>query len=254
MRFGEPAPPAKPCNHLEHRMRITVDIQKAYHSAARDFHLASTFATTDNRVVLFGPSGSGKTLTLRAIAGLMRPDAGTITLDGRVLFDAANKHFVLPRERRIGYVFQDYALFPHLTVHQNVAFALSPCWGRLTKEENERVDAMLELFGIAALTGLRPSRISGGQRQRVALARALASQPKALLLDEPFSALDIPLRQRVRAELAGILNRLDIPLVMVTHDPADVAFFGGDVVSYAEGKVLDMQPADVMRRSMVRVA
>ena len=235
-------------------MRITVDIKKAYRSAAREFHLHAAFATTDNRVVLFGPSGSGKTLTLRSIAGLMRPDAGAITLDGRVIFDSDQDVFLPPRERAIGYVFQDYALFPHLSVRQNVAFGLAPMTGRLTGEERERVEEIMELFGISALADVRPSRISGGQRQRVALARALACQPRALLLDEPFSALDIPLRQRVRVELAGILSRLDIPLVMVTHDPADVAFFGGDVVSYAEGKVLEVQPAEAMRRSMVRVA
>jgi len=235
-------------------MRITVDITKSYHAATRDFHLHSSFATTDNRVVLFGPSGSGKTLTLRAIAGLMRPDAGSIALDGRVLFDASKSHFLPPRERAIGYVFQDYALFPHLTVRQNVAFGLAPLSGRLTRENAGRVEEILDLFGIAALAEVRPARISGGQRQRGAPARALACQPRALLLDEPFSALDIPLRQRVRVELAGILSRLDIPLIMVTHDPADVAFFGGDVVSYAEGRVLEVQPAEVMRRAMVRVA
>lgn len=235
-------------------MRITIDIKKAYRGAARDFHLHSAFSTTDNRVVLFGPSGSGKTLTLRAIAGLMRPDAGKITLDGRVLCDSEAGVFLPPRDRRIGYLFQDYALFPHLTVEQNVAFGLTPLFGKLSAENRERVASIMELFGIAALAKSRPARISGGQRQRVALARALVGEPKALLLDEPFSALDIPLRQRVRVELAGILNRLDIPLVMVTHDPADVAFFGGDVVSYAEGKVLEVQPAEVMRRTMVRVA
>jgi molybdate transport system ATP-binding protein len=235
-------------------MRITVDIKKAYHAASRDFHLESTFAATDNRVVLFGPSGSGKTLTLRALAGLMRPDSGFISLDGRVLFDAANHVFVPPRERRIGYVFQDYALFPHLTVRENVAFGLTPLFRRPSKRTADRVSGIMDLFGIAALADVRPSRISGGQRQRVALARALAGDPKALLLDEPFSALDIPLRQKVRVELAGILSRLDIPLVMVTHDPADVAFFGGDVVSYVEGKVHAVQPAEVMRRTMVRVA
>jgi molybdate transport system ATP-binding protein len=235
-------------------MRITIAIKKAYHAATRDFHLDSAFAATDNRVVLFGPSGSGKTLTLRAIAGLMRPDSGTISLDGRMLFDSTNGVFIPPRERKIGYVFQDYALFPHLTVRHNVAFGLTPLFGRLSKHAADRVEAIMDLFGIAALADIRPSRISGGQRQRVALARALVNEPKALLLDEPFSALDIPLRQRVRVELAGILNRLDIPLVMVTHDPADVAFFGGDVVSYAEGKVLEVQPAEVMRRTMVHVA
>ena len=112
----------------------------------------------------------------------------------------------------------------------------------------------MDLFSISALAEVRPPRISGGQRQRVALARAMVGDPSALLLDEPFSALDIPLRQRVRVELAGILNRLDIPLVMVTHDPADVAFFGGDVVTYAEGRVLEVLPSEVLRRTLVRVA
>ncbi len=235
-------------------MRITVSIAKAYHAVKRDFRLDAAFATTDNRVVLFGPSGSGKTLTLRAIAGLMRPDAGSVTLDGRVLFDAASGQCLPPRRRRIGYVFQDYALFPHLTVRQNVAFGLTSLFGRMSREAADRVTGIMELFGIAGLADARPCRISGGQRQRVALARALAGEPRALLLDEPFSALDIPLRQRVREELAGILSRLDIPLVMVTHDPADVAFFGGDVVRYADGRVVDIQPAEALRRSMLRVA
>ncbi|MFU2208554.1 ABC transporter ATP-binding protein [Solidesulfovibrio sp. C21] len=235
-------------------MRITVNITKSYKSAQRDFHLQSEFATTGNRVVLFGPSGSGKTLTLRAIAGLMRPDAGTITVDGRVLVDTAAREFVPPRSRNIGYLFQDYALFPHLTVRQNVGFGLKRLFGRMSQENTERVTQIMDLFGIIPLAEVRPSRISGGQRQRVALARALVGDPKALLLDEPFSALDVPLRQRLRVELAGILNRLDIPLVMVTHDPADVVFFGGDVVHYAEGKVKEILPAEVMRRSMVRVA
>lgn len=235
-------------------MRITVGIEKAYKSASRGFHLKADFATTDNRVVLFGPSGSGKTLTLRAIAGLMRPDVGNITLDGRILCDSAKGVFLPPRERKIGYVFQDYALFPHLTVRQNVAFGLRPLFGRLSRANVDRVDRIMDLFAISALAEVRPARISGGQRQRVALARALVGDPRALLLDEPFSALDIPLRQKVRVELAGILSRLDIPLVMVTHDPADVAFFGGDVVTYAEGKVLEVMRSEVLRSTMVRVA
>ena len=235
-------------------MRISVDIQKSYCCGGREFHLNAQFAVSGNRVVLFGPSGSGKTLTLRALAGLLRPDTGSIRVDGREFFDATAGLFVPPRDRRIGYVFQDYALFPHLTVRQNVAFGLSPLWGRLSPEAAARVQEMLNLFGIANLADQRPARISGGQRQRVALARALANEPAALLLDEPFSALDIPLRQKVRAELAGILARLDIPLVMVTHDPADVAFFGGDVVRYGEGRVLDMHSAEDMRRSLVKVA
>lgn len=235
-------------------MRITIGIEKVFKSAARTFHFSATFSTLDNRVVLFGPSGSGKTLTLRAIAGLMRPDSGSITVDGRVLFDSGTGEFLPPRERKIGYVFQDYALFPHLTVRQNVAFGLKPLLGRLSRANADRVEAMMDLFGIASLAEVRPLRISGGQRQRVALARAMVSDPRALLLDEPFSALDIPLRQRVRVELAGILSRLDIPLVMVTHDPADVAFFGGDVVTYADGHVLEVLPSDVVRRSLVRVA
>ncbi len=235
-------------------MRITVNISKSFKSAARGFQLTAEFATTDTRVVLFGPSGSGKTLTLRAIAGLMRPDTGSITVDGRVLVDTANHVFVPPRARNIGYLFQDYALFPHLTVRQNVGFGLTRLFGRLSKENADRVAQIMDLFGITSLAEVMPARISGGQRQRVALARALVGDPKALLLDEPFSALDVPLRQRLRVELAGILNRLDIPLVMVTHDPADVSFFGGDVVSYADGKVQEILPAEIMRRSMVRVA
>ncbi|WP_139311633.1 ATP-binding cassette domain-containing protein, partial [Desulfovibrio sp. DV] len=128
-------------------MRINVDIKKSYCCGGREFHLDAAFAVSGNRVVLFGPSGSGKTLTLRALAGLLRPDAGSISVDGREFFNAPAGVFVPPRERRIGYVFQDYALFPHLTVRNNVAFGLSPLWGRLSRDAALRVQEMMVLFG-----------------------------------------------------------------------------------------------------------
>ncbi len=179
-------------------MRISIEVEKRLNGSRRSFTLAARFATDASRVVLFGPSGSGKSLTLRAVAGLLRPDAGRIAVDGKVLFDSRKGVNIPVRRRRVGFVFQDYALFPHLTVRQNTAFGLGGMWGRLTREMRQRVDAMLDLFGLTRMADSLPRELSGGQRQRVALARAVAPGPAVLLLDEPFSALDLPLRSRLR--------------------------------------------------------
>lgn len=219
-------------------MSLVVDIRKTYASTERRFTLDVSFAATSQRVVLFGPSGAGKSLTLQAIAGLLAPDAGTIALDGEPLFDAARGIDVPTRARRVAYLFQDYALFPHLNVRQNIAFGLTPgLRNPRAKTLPPEVAYWLRAFELEALASQYPAQLSGGQKQRVALARALIAQPRILLLDEPFAALDGAMRQRMRHELAELQARLDIPMVLITHDPDDVAAFGDQVVQLSDGRV-----------------
>jgi len=226
-------------------VNVRVDIEAVARGGGREFHLRTSFEASGSAVVLFGPSGSGKTLTLQAMAGLMRPAGGRIEMSGRTLFDSRAGVDVPPSRRSLGYLFQHYALFPHMTVAGNVGFGLNPgLAGRLSREEREEVAAMLEAFGLTGLAGQRPSSLSGGQRQRVALARAMMSRPSALLLDEPFSALDPLLRTRMRRELAATLERFAIPAVLITHDPDDVAAFADTLVVYSGGRVVEQLELD----------
>jgi len=219
-------------------MVIQVAVEKSLASKARQFKLEASFTSEEQCVVLFGPSGSGKTLTLQSIAGLVSPDAGKIALNGRVLFDSRNGVNIPSRHRNIGYLFQDYALFPHLTVLENVGFGLKQNWPwRLSRDDRRRVMEFLELFEIPQLAHSYPADISGGQKQRVALARALIQKPDLLLLDEPFAALDTLLRVKLREELAKIRSAFDIPVVMVTHDPEDIRAFAETLVVYEIGRV-----------------
>lgn len=218
-------------------MFIQVEVKKRVSASGRTFSLEVDFTSKSDRLVLFGPSGSGKTLTLQLLAGLLTPDAGKIVVEDRVLFDKQQKINVPARHRTMGYVPQDYALFPHLTVRNNVAFGLQRSWRRrLASAEDQRVAAILEALEIAPLAQSYPRELSGGQKQRVALARALALRPRLLLLDEPFAALDIPLRTRVRQELLHILGRFALPMIMVTHDPEDVKTFAEDLVYFENGQ------------------
>lgn len=216
---------------------IDMSVRKRMGNAGSDFELAvELHLPEDSRcAVLFGPSGSGKTLTLRVLAGLLRPDAGFIRLAGETLFDAVAGVDVPVRERRIGYMFQDYALFPHLSVADNVAFGLAGRFGRRSPQVREQVARWLEFFGIGELAERHPSALSGGQRQRVALARAMAIRPRLLLLDEPFSALDPLLRGRLRQELRDMLGQVGLPALLITHDPADVEVFGDQLALYDGG-------------------
>lgn len=219
-------------------MWLELDIQRRLQAAGQHFQLQAALRCTQRNVVLFGPSGAGKSLTLKAVAGLLRPDTGAIRMHGQVLFDAAAGINLSPQRRRIGYVFQDYALFPHLTVRQNVGFGLQQ--GLLNPSRARRVDAVeqwLQAFRIDHLGDLLPSQISGGQRQRTALARALVTKPQALLLDEPFAALDHALRAHLRQELETVLDQTGIPLLLISHDPEDVDMFGQQVVHLAGGRV-----------------
>ena len=233
---------------------IFLDIKKSFDDPGREapFHLGIRLEMPEDSrtLVLFGASGSGKTLTLHCLAGLVRPDAGRIVVDGNVLYDSEQGICVPARRRRIGYMFQDYALFPHLTVRRNVEFALDKTkrtlFGRPSPAARKSVDELLERFEVGHLAERYPREISGGQRQRVALARALITAPRMLLLDEPFAALDPLLRVRMRREIRALLDEWNIPVVLITHDPADVDAFADSLAVYRNGMirhVLDDYPA-----------
>jgi molybdate transport system ATP-binding protein len=187
-------------------------------------------------VALVGPSGAGKSTVLNTIAGLVKPAAGRISCDEEIWFDADRGVFVRPEDRRVGLVFQDYALFPHLTVRQNIEYA-----------RRHPADEYLERFQIGHLQGARPGALSGGERQRVALARALARDPEILLLDEPLSALDAHTKVDVRAELQELLAGLEIPTLLVTHDFEDAAALADQVGVIVEGRLRQTgTPADLV--------
>jgi molybdate transport system ATP-binding protein len=204
-----------------------------------DFTLDVEWAADGGVAALFGPSGAGKTLTLQCMAGLLRPDAGRIVLDGRVLFDAASGREVPPQARRVGYVFQGYALFPHLTIADNVGFGLR---GRPSAERGRRVAEVIGRLGLGGLERRYPRELSGGQRQRVALGRALAIDPALLLLDEPLSALDAPLRRTLRDELRAVLSEWGTAAVVVTHDFTEAYRLGDRIVVYDGGRVVQAAP------------
>lgn len=228
-------------------MSIDIRIRRSVVSGEREFILDVAFESAERRIALFGPSGSGKTLTVQAIAGLMRPDSGRIVINGKSLFDSEKRISLAPQARRVAYLFQDYGLFPHLTVAQNIGFGLKKNW--LNPRRNELPDAAqkwVAAFELDAIVHSYPSEISGGQKQRVALARALAVEPDILLLDEPLTALDAGLRAKMRGDLAALQSRLAIPMILITHDPADVAALVDQVFKIDDGKIIGAcSPSDL---------
>jgi len=203
------------------------------------FDLAIRFASDAERLVLYGPSGAGKTQTLKMIAGIARPDSGRVAVAGRRLYDSASRASLSAQERRLGYVFQDYALFPHLTVRQNIAFGLRRGWLNPARSFTDpAVERWIGAFHLDAVAGHYPYQLSGGQRQRTALARALVNGPHALLLDEPFAALDKALAKRLRAELKELQEQLRVPLLLITHDDDDLRDLAHDVVHVQGGRVV----------------
>jgi molybdate transport system ATP-binding protein len=204
-------------------------------------------AAPGETLVLVGASASGKTTALRLLAGLLRPDEGRISMGEELWCDRATGAWIPASARPVGYVAQDYALFPHLSVRQNIGFGPAAL-GLGRAEVMRRTDAMLERFGLTALAGRRPGALSGGQQQRVALARALALEPALLLLDEPLAALDVETRHTVRTELTRLLHGLDCVTVFVTHEPLEALLFGDRIVVLEHGQVAQVGDRETLLR------
>lgn len=209
------------------------------------FDLAVEFEAPAGITVLFGPSGSGKTLTLDSIAGFVQPDAGRITAHDRLLFDAEARLSLPARERDCGYVFQSYALFPHMTVRENLAFAAH----RLPRlERHRRIADSLDRFRLTELAGRYPRQLSGGQKQRASIARALIGAPKMLLLDEPGRGLDASLRDDLFLLIQEMKKSLHIPVLLVTHDPEECFALGDRIMLYEAGRIVQRgAPLDLLR-------
>jgi len=219
-------------------MSMSVRIRHAVRAGERQFALDVDFHSSHKRVALFGPSGSGKTLTVQAIAGLLRPDDGRIVLNEKVMFDSGSNIWLAPQERKVAYLFQDYGLFPHLTVAQNICFGLKRGWRNPGRKETipDSARRWIDAFELDSVIHSYPFEISGGQKQRAALARALSVEPGVLLLDEPLAALDTGLKKKMRSELAALQARLDIPTILITHDPDDVRELADHVVEMQDGR------------------
>ncbi len=201
----------------------------------KGFCLETSLQADDGILVLFGPSGSGKSVTLQCIAGLITPDECHIEINDKDGFDSGRGVNLPPQRRRVGYVPQDYGLFPHLTVEQNITYGLV---GLGRKEAHEKLGRMLHLMRLKGLEKRLPHELSGGQRQRVSLARAVVTEPQILLLDEPFSALDSSIRSRLRRDLLEIHHSLGLTTVFVTHDLSEAYTLGDRVAVYNDGLML----------------
>ena len=203
--------------------------------AAAIEHPLDAFSVTAHN----GPTGCGKTTVLRSLAGLDVPQTGRIAFGGEVWFDAGRRLSLRPQGRGIGYLFQEFALFPHLSVLENIGFGLARAAKR---EADHRVSELISLLQLSGLESRYPHELSGGQQQRVALARTVASRPRLLLLDEPLSALDAPTRAELRRDLRQLLAGWAIPTLIVTHDPTEVVAFADEVIVLSNGRVLQHGP------------
>jgi molybdate transport system ATP-binding protein len=234
-------------------VEFTADFAKQFRRGPRIEGQVTLPADVFHVGVLFGPSGCGKTTVLRCLAGLERPDWGVIRCGAEVWFDAGRRLCLPPQRRGIGYLSQDYALFPHLTVEQNVGYGLRPF---PAAERGRRVHELLDLLGLCGLERRYPRQLSGGEQQRVALARAVARRPRLLLLDEPLSALDAPTREELRRQLRRWLAATGLPALLVTHDRGETLALGDTVVIMNEGRVCQSGPVDAVfsRPSCLEVA
>jgi molybdate transport system ATP-binding protein len=218
-------------------MSLSLNIQKKLNG----FSMDASWKMDNEMAVLLGFSGAGKSLTLQMIAGLMKPDSGTIMFNDELFYDSSSEINLSPQMRSIGYVFQHLALFPHMTVKNNIFY------GAKGIGKNERTQKCFELineFGLKGLEDKLPSEISGGQKQRVAFARALIRRPKILLLDEPFSALDAPLRIEMRNFLKDIRAEFNIPVVLVTHDIQEARTLADRLIIYSGGRIAQLGTTD----------
>ena len=211
-------------------MSISVDIGKKL----GDFSLEISFESEAKRIGILGPSGCGKSMTLKSIAGIEKPDRGRISIDDRVLFDQEQRVNLKPQKRRVGYMFQNYALFPTMTVVQNIGAGLSPSEG----DRNSRIAEMMERFHLQGLEKHLPGQLSGGQQQRVALARIMAYRPDLILLDEPFSALDEHLKERLQHEMMTMLEDYEGQVILVSHSRDEIYRFSEELLIMEEGHVL----------------
>lgn len=209
-------------------MALSVDIEKKL----GNFHLKVKFEAENEVLAILGASGCGKSMTLKCIAGIERPDKGRIILDGVTLFDAEKKIDLPPQKRKVGYLFQQYALFPNMTVEQNIA-----CGVRKKERKTEAVWEMLRLMELEGLEKKRPYQLSGGQQQRVALARILVNAPEVLLLDEPFSALDTHLRFHLERKVQEILGRFGKTVLLVSHDRDEAFRLSHSIAVMEQGRV-----------------
>ena len=214
-------------------MSLSVHIKKTM----GDFRLSVDLEHEDGMTGILGASGCGKSMTLKCIAGIEKPDEGRIELNGRVLFDSEKKIHLKPQERRVGYLFQNYALFPNMTVEQNIGCGLNKEKDKARRRE--KIQEMLRVMELISCRKLYPHQLSGGQQQRCALARMLISEPELLLLDEPFSALDSYLREQLQTQVYGILNRFGKDTLMVSHSRDEVYYLCSQAAVMNDGKILN---------------
>ncbi|OGW52711.1 MAG: ABC transporter ATP-binding protein [Nitrospirae bacterium RBG_13_43_8] len=221
-------------------MGLSVTLKKKVNG----FKLDVAWEIGNELAVLFGFSGAGKSITLQMIAGLLTPDDGFIRIDNTTMFDSSKRINVPSQKRHLGYVFQDLALFPHMTALNNILYGSD---GLHKSEKRERAGEMIEAFHLEGLEEKYPAELSGGQKQRIAFARALMRRPDVLLLDEPFSALDSSLRIEMRRFLKYIKNRFDVPIVLITHDVTEAFTVADTLIVYSNGKVIQTgTPKDVL--------
>ena len=220
-------------------------LSASLHQRFGGFKLAVDFQVPLGLIVLFGPSGAGKSLTLRSLAGLLHPEQGFLAINGHLLLDSEQGIDLPPQERRVGYVPQHYALFPHLTVAENIRFALprpkhilQSRREKAAEAQHERVAQLVAALELEGLERRYPATLSGGQQQRVALARALAAEPRLLLLDEPFNALDAPVRERLRETLKRFQRRFAVPIVLVTHDHVEAQQLADTILVIQHGQIV----------------
>ena len=217
-------------------MSLIVDI----HKDLGGFVLNAAFEAETGVTTLLGPSGCGKSLTLKCIAGIEKPDRGHIELDGRVLYDSKRHVNLKPQQRQVGYLFQNYALFPNMTLRQNILCGMRAVKGR--EEKERRLGEMLAMMRLEGLEKHKPSQLSGGQQQRAALARILVSEPKLLMLDEPFSALDAHLRDALKVEMRDMLQSFGREVLMVTHSREEAYTMSDSIAVMDEGRLLTCKP------------
>lgn len=221
-------------------MIFDFDLKHSFVNKAFVFNLDVQYRSAAKRLAIVGHSGAGKSLMLQLIAGLHRLEKGYVRVDGHTYVDTKNHDYCPIQKRGVGFVFQEHVLFPHLTVAQNIAFSSQKGWFNPSKKINAQTQKWLAYMQIEHIAHHYPSQISGGQAQRVALARACYAQPRCLLLDEPFSALDTELKIEVRELIYSLQKTLDIPMILISHDDKDIEYLADDCIRIQNGKRIDL--------------